>query len=77
MREILAGKTGESKRASSSRLRRDGTDDGSAASRTWLSIVTDQQMLKERISPSVCFAAQLSVFLKGNVSFSADPFSFS
>jgi hypothetical protein len=39
--------------------------------------VTDQQMLKQRVSPSVRFAAQLSVFLKGNVSVSSNPFTFS
>jgi hypothetical protein len=54
------------------------TYDRSVTSGTWLSIVTDQQMLEQRVSPSVPFAAQLSVFLKGNVSISSpNPFSFS
>jgi hypothetical protein len=34
-------------------------------------------MLEQRVSPSVRFAGQLSVFLKGNVPASPNPFGFS
>jgi hypothetical protein len=39
--------------------------------------VTDEQMLKQCMSASVCVAGQLSVFFKGNVSISANPFGLS
>ena len=60
----------------SSRIRFGDTYDRSVTIGAWLSVVPGQQMHNQSINPSVPFATQLSIFVKGQVFVPPNPFSF-